>query len=64
MGPLYHREDDKEETIRTRLKEYQKQTAPLIEYYHKKNRLRAIQGMGGQDQIFERIARHLGGTPS
>jgi adenylate kinase len=63
-GPLYQREDDKEETIRTRLREYQKQTAPLIEYYQQKNRLRSIQGMGGQDQIFERIARHLGGTPS
>ena len=62
-GPLYQREDDKEETIRTRLREYQKQTAPLIEYYRQKNRLRSIQGMGGQDQIFERIARHLGGTP-
>jgi adenylate kinase len=63
-GPLYQREDDKEETIRTRLREYQKQTAPLIEYYRQKNRLLSIQGMGGQDQIFERIARHLGGTPS
>ena len=63
-GPLYQREDDKEETIRTRLREYQKQTAPLIEYYRQKNRLRSIQGMGGQDQIFERIARHLGGAPS
>ena len=63
-GPLYQREDDKEETIRTRLREYRKQTAPLIEYYRQKNRLRSIQGMGGQDQIFERIARHLGGAPS
>jgi len=62
-GPLYQREDDKEETIRTRLREYRKQTAPLIEYYRQKNRLRSIQGMGGQDQIFERIARHLGGAP-
>ena len=63
-GTLYQREDDKEETIRTRLREYQKQTAPLIEYYQQKNRLRSIQGMGGQDQILERIVRHLGETPS
>jgi len=61
-GTLYQRADDKEETIRTRLKEYQKQTAPLIEYYQRKNMLRSIPGMGGQDQIFESIVRHLGGT--
>jgi adenylate kinase len=61
-GALYQRADDKEETIRTRLKEYQKQTAPLIEYYQRKNMLRSIPGMGGQDQIFERIVRHFGGT--
>ncbi|MEW6377252.1 MAG: adenylate kinase [Thermodesulfobacteriota bacterium] len=61
-GTLYQREDDKEETIRTRLKEYQRQTAPLIQYYQNKNTLRTIQGVGGQDQIFERIARQLEGT--
>jgi len=63
-GTLYQRTDDKEETIRTRLKEYEKQTAPLIEYYQQKNMLRSIQGMGGEVQIFERIVRHLGGTPT
>jgi adenylate kinase len=62
-GPLYQREDDKEETIRTRLKEYQRQTAPLIDYYQQKNTLRSIQGMGGQDQISERIIRMLDTTP-
>ena len=61
-GTLYQREDDKEETIRTRLKEYQKQTAPLIQYYQLKNILRSIQGVGGQDQIFERIVHQLGMT--
>lgn len=30
---LTQREDDKPDTIRTRLENYQKQTAPLIEYY-------------------------------
>ena len=59
-GPLYQREDDREETIRTRLKEYQKQTAPLIQYYEKKKTLRTIQGVGGQDQIFEQIVLQLG----
>jgi len=56
---LYQREDDKEETIRVRLKEYERQTAPLIEYYSRKSSLRSIQGMGGKDQIFQQISRQL-----
>lgn len=62
-GPLYQREDDKEETIRTRLKEYQKQTAPLIGYYQRKKMLRPVEGVGGQDRIFERIIRVLDEMP-
>ena len=31
--PLVQREDDKEETVRNRLKVYHEQTSPLIEYY-------------------------------
>jgi adenylate kinase len=62
-GTLYQRGDDKEETIRTRLKEYEKQTAPLIEYYRDKKTLRSIQGVGGPDQIFDQIIRLLDATP-
>ncbi len=62
-GSLYQRADDNEETIRTRLKEYEKQTAPLIEYYRGKKKLRSIQGTGGPDQIFDQIARLLDATP-
>jgi len=62
-GTLYQRDDDKEETIRTRLKEYQRQTAPLIEYYQVKNLLRSIRGVGSQGQIFESIAHQLDKTP-
>jgi adenylate kinase len=62
-GTLYQREDDREEAIRTRLKEYQKQTAPLIEYYEDKHLLRSIQGVGGQNQIFEQVVRVLSTKP-
>jgi adenylate kinase len=62
-GPLYQRDDDKEETIRTRLKEYQRQTAPLIEYYQLKNILLSIRGVGSQDQIFKSITRLLDKKP-
>ena len=63
-GMLYQRSDDQEETIRTRLKEYEKQTAPLIQYYQGKKVLRSIQGMGGPDQIFDQIIRLLDATPA
>jgi adenylate kinase len=63
-GPLYQRADDKEETIRTRLKEYEKQTAPLIQYYQGKNTLRSVRGVGGPNQIFNQIVRLLDTTPS
>jgi len=62
-GTLYQREDDREETIRTRLKEYQKQTAPLIQYYQDKQLLRSIRGVGGQNQIFEQVIRVLNAKP-
>ena len=62
-GTLYQRADDKEETIRTRLKEYEKQTAPLIQYYQGKKTLRSIQGVGGPDQIFDQIVRLLDTPP-
>jgi adenylate kinase len=60
---LYQRADDKEETIRTRLKEYEKQTAPLVQYYQGKKTLRSIQGVGGPDQIFDQIVRLLDTPP-
>ena len=35
-GKLYQREDDKPEVVTERLKVYERQTQPLLEYYHKK----------------------------
>jgi adenylate kinase len=60
-GELYQRDDDKEETIRNRLKVYDSQTAPLIDYYKKAGLLRPIQGVGSIDEIFGRITSVLGG---
>jgi len=57
QGRLYQRDDDKESTIRNRLKVYNEQTAPLIEYYRKKNLLAEINGMGVIEEIFDRIRR-------
>jgi adenylate kinase len=59
-GELYQRDDDKEETIRNRLKVYEDQTAPLIAYYKKAGLLRPIIGTGSIDDIFGRITAVLG----
>lgn len=39
------RNDDNEETIRSRLAAYHKQTAPLIGYYNGKGKLKSVDGM-------------------
>lgn len=41
-GELYQREDDKEETIKSRLKVFAKQTIPLKKYYKEKKLLKVI----------------------
>ena len=43
---LYQREDDREETIRHRLKVYRDQTAPLVEYYSGEGLLATIAATG------------------
>lgn len=45
-GPLYQRDDDKPETIAIRLRNYHRQTAPLISYYRDAGVLTEIQGEG------------------
>ena len=59
-GELYHREDDKEDTIRKRLEVYKAQTAPLIDYYKKKGILKSVEGTGSIDEIFDKICSILG----
>lgn len=57
---LFQRDDDKEETIKKRLEVYNSQTAPLIEYYGKKNILKTVSGTGGIDEIFDKVCNALG----
>jgi len=45
-GKLRHRADDNEETIGNRLRVYETQTAPLIDYYRDRNKLQTVQGEG------------------
>lgn len=54
-GELYQRDDDNEATVSNRLKVYNDQTAPLINYYQQKGLLRPIDGVGSISEIQERI---------
>lgn len=64
---LVQREDDREETVRSRLGIYQAQTRPLIEYYTKwaatgdsrAPRVQRISGIGTVDEIRERALAAL-----
>jgi adenylate kinase len=55
QGELYQRDDDKEETIRNRLKVYQDQTSPLISFYQRKDVLHSMDGIGSIEEIKERL---------
>lgn len=53
------RPDDNEEAMRTRLFNYYRDTSALIGYYHAKDRLKWVQGLGGIDEVAERIGGAL-----
>jgi adenylate kinase len=53
-GQLFQRDDDKEATIKKRLEVYQQQTAPLINYYSKKNIMKTVIGVGSIEDIFKK----------
>ncbi|MGW5876449.1 adenylate kinase [Nocardiopsis terrae] len=51
---LYQREDDREETIRHRLKVYREQTAPLVEFYAAEGLLATIAATGPVAEVTAR----------
>ncbi|RLF16922.1 MAG: adenylate kinase [Thermoprotei archaeon] len=59
-GPLYQREDDREETVRNRLKVYRKQTEPVLKFYEARGLLRNINGNLSIDQVFQEVLKALG----
>jgi len=58
-GELYQRDDDKEETIRKRLKVYEEQTFPLLEYYKASGKLLEVSGDISIAEVFESIVQIL-----
>lgn len=53
------RADDSPESVRTRLKVYDDQTAPVIDFYRQKGQLTVIDGVGDLDDVFARIIQAI-----
>ena len=66
--PLVQRDDDKEETVRKRLKVYHEQTKPLVDYYSswaasgdpQAPRYVSINGLGPVEEVKQRLLQALG----
>ncbi|MDH5766986.1 MAG: nucleoside monophosphate kinase, partial [Gammaproteobacteria bacterium] len=56
---LHHRSDDNEETIGKRLKVYETQTQPVIDYYARQNIMNSVEGKGDIQDIFDEIVQSL-----
>lgn len=56
---LEQRADDREETVRDRLRVYHAQTAPLIPYYEGRGLLRRVDGVGELAAVTERVLTAL-----
>lgn len=54
-GEVVQRDDDKEEAIARRLKLYEDETAPLIEWYLERDKLVVIDGSGSPDRVTDRL---------
>lgn len=58
-GNLHHRSDDNEDTIGKRLRVYESQTQPLIDFYRQQNKLSTVTGKGDINDIFNKIVSVL-----
>ncbi len=56
---LFIREDDKAETVMTRLKTYHEQTSPLVDYYRDKGLLVDVDGEKSIPETFEDVRKIL-----
>jgi len=59
-GELYRRDDDKPETVRQRLVEYNKLTAPVVEFYRKRGDLQSVNGNASPDEVFQSLTQLMG----
>ena len=58
-GELYQRKDDNPETVQSRLRVYNTQTAPLIDYYTKKGILFNVDGNSKPESVHAAVSEKL-----
>jgi len=58
-GRVVQRADDTESAIRRRLELYEEQTAPLIAWYMKRDKLVTVDGIGDPDKVTTRLIRAI-----
>ena len=58
---LVQRDDDREDTVRNRLKVYMDQTAPLLEHFRAKGNLVDIDGSAGIEGVFDQMVKEIDG---
>lgn len=63
-GKLHHRSDDNEDTIGKRLKVYETQTQPVVDFYKAQNKLVSVEGKGDIKDIFNNILGALKSRPT
>ena len=56
-GEVVQRKDDTEEAISRRLELYERQTAPLIEWYRARHQLESVPGTGSPDAVTRRMVK-------
>lgn len=54
-GTPRQRDDDQPEAIRRRLEIYERETAPLVDYYRGQGLLEGVDGLGAEDEVFARL---------
>jgi adenylate kinase len=58
-GRVVQREDDTEEAVLRRLELYEKETAPVIDFYRRLGKLVVVDGSGDSDDVFERLVEQV-----
>jgi adenylate kinase len=56
---LIQRADDRQEKVRVRLETYQRETAPLLDYYQRTGRLHRVDGTRSPEEIYGEIEKIL-----
>ena len=59
-GALSQRADDRPETVRARLGVYERETAPLVQYYQRLGVLRNVDAAGPAEKVFTAVQNALG----